>query len=276
MVDNGTRLRGTTVSAPGRPLFSPTYIPMVRRRVIVWQLSKKITTLGAAELQDKRHKLRCRSEAWREIQQIYMPCVEQLRNASPASAHAMSSGSPPASQTATDATDPNALYITVMEQPETTPLFLPSSVPVSLRTIGCIPELAEKERRLCLAQADDALHELRRQLRISATLRDYKRVQVGGTSQKMNTQTRFLLSRFHDKTMRCAERYSAAFKALSTLEPNGDWTHRFKFLDHKRDLRSPRRDDDDPSESKRELSWIWLVPRDDGTATSSAEINDSK
>jgi hypothetical protein len=241
----------------------------------VWQLSKKITTLGTAELQDKRHKLRRRIEAWRDIQRIYMPCVEQLRNASPA-AHATSSRSPPASQTATDATDLDASYITVTEQPETTPLFLPSSVPLSLRTTGCIPELAEKERRLRLAQADDALHELRRQLRISATLRDYKRVQVGGTSQKMNTRTRSLLGRFHDKTMRCAERYSAAFKVLSALDPNGDWTHHLKFLDHKKDLRSPRRDDDDPSESKRELSWIWLVPRNDETATSSAEINDSK
>jgi hypothetical protein len=267
MVDNGAGPGGTTVSVPGHLIFSPTYIPLARRRVIAWQSSKKITTLGAAELQDKRHKLRRRIEAWREIQRIYMPCVEQLRNAPPAtdspSAHVTSSGPPPASQMAT-------------EQPETTPLFLPSSVTVSLRTIGCIPDLAEKERRLRLAQADDALHELRRQLRISATLRDYKKVQVGGTSQKMNTRTRALLSRFHDKTMRCAERYSAAFKALLTLDPNGDWTHRLKFLDHKKDLHSPRRDDDDPGESKRELSWIWLVSRDDGTATSSDEINDSK
>ena len=275
MVDNGAGPGGTTVSAPGHLQLSPTYIPLAYRRVIVWQSSKKITTLGAAELQDKRHKLRRRIEAWREIQRIYMPCVEQLRNAPPAtyspSAHSTSSGPPPASQMATDH---NTSYIT--EQPETKPLFLPSSVPVSLRTTGCIPNLAEKEQRLRLAQADDALHELRRQLRISATLRDYKRVQVGGTSQKMNTRTCSLLSRFHDKTMRCAERYSAAFKALSTLDPNGDWTHHLKFLDHKKDLRSPRRDDDDPGESKRELSWIWLVSRDDGTATSSDEINDSE
>lgn len=138
----------------------------------------------------------------------------------------------------------------------------------------------EKERRLRLAQADDALHELRRQLRISATLRDYKKVHIGGTSQKMNTQTRSLLSRFHDKTIRCAERYSAAFKALSILDPNGNWTRRLKFLDHKKDLHSPRCDeDDDPGEGKRELSWIWLVSREGGPSgviASSDEINDSK
>jgi len=109
------------------------------------------------------------------------------------------------------------------------------------------------------------LHELRRQLRIAATLRDYKKVHIGGTSQKMNTWTHSLLSHFHDKTICCAEWYSAAFKALSILDPNGNWTRRLKFLDHKKDLHSPHRDeDDDPGEGKRELSWIWLVSREGG------------
>jgi hypothetical protein len=69
-----------------------------------------------------------------------------------------------------------------------------------------------------------------------ATLRDYKRVQVGGTSQKINTRLCTLLSRFHDKTMRCSERYNAARKALLDLDPHGDWTQHFKHLDPKTDL----------------------------------------
>jgi len=40
---------------------------------------------------------------------------------------------------------------------------------------GCIASLPMKERKLHLAQADDALDELRCQLRMSSTLRDYKR-----------------------------------------------------------------------------------------------------
>ena len=71
----------------------------------------------------------------------------------------------------------------------------------------------------------------------------------------MGTRMRNLLSHFQDKTIRCAERYSAAYQALSTLDPDGHWTARLQFLDHKKDLRPPRRSEDDESrESKRELS----------------------
>ena len=238
------------------------------RRILVWQASKKVTALGAADLQEKRHILRRRIDNWCEVQRAYMPCIDQLL-ATIASDASHDSASADSSR-----------MTTTPEQPETTPLFLPSSIPSSLWTTGCVLGLVDKERRLRLAQADDGLNELRRQLRISATLRDYKRVQIGGTSQKMSTRAHSLLSRFHDKTIRCVERYSAAYKALSILDPKGDWTTRLRFLDHKKDLRSPRRSDDDESrETRRELSWIWLVPREGGppsAVASAEEINDSR
>lgn len=87
------------------------------------------------------------------------------------------------------------------------------------------------------------------------------------------------MSRFYDKTIRCAERYSAAYKALSILHPDGDWTLQLKFLDHKKDLRSPHCDsEDDPGETRRELSWVWLVSPQGGVpraVASANEINDS-
>jgi hypothetical protein len=248
-----------------------SFTDLVCRRILVWHASKKVTTLGAADLQEKRHILCRRINNWREVQRAYMPCIDQLLTASAAIASDASQDS---------ASTDSSRMTTTPEQPEMTPLFLPSSISPSLWATGCVLGLVDKERRLRLAQADDGLNELRRQLRISATLRDYKKVQIGGTSQKMNTRARSLLSRFHDKTIRCAERYSAAYKALSILDPKGDWTIRLRFLDHKKDLRSPRRDDDDESrETKRELSWIWLVPREGGppSAVASAdEINDSR
>ena len=198
-----------------------------------------------------------------------MPCIEQVRAAYYSSRPTASSTQP----TSDDASTP-------AETPEVTPLFFPSSISSSFWPTGCIPGLVDKERRLRLAQADDGLNELRRQLRISATLRDYKKVQVGGTSQRMGARMRSLLNRFHDKTIRCAERYSAAYGALSTLDPNGHWTARLRFLDHKKDLRAPHRNEEDESrESRRELSWIWLVLREDGPPRAEAstdEINDSK
>jgi hypothetical protein len=223
------------------------------RCVIMWHAStKKSTTLAAAELQDKRHALRHRIDRWHDVQQIYLPCIQQL----------LAPTSPPFSNAApsSDSSPIASSHTYNVEKPETAPLFLPSSISSSLQATDCAPGLQDKERRLHHAQADDGLHELRRQLRISATLRDYKQVQVGGTSQKMNTRMQTLLSRFCDKTMRCAERYNAARQALNP----------------KSNLRSPRRDEDNPGESRRELSWIWLVSRDVGTMASMEEINDSK
>jgi hypothetical protein len=152
------------------------------------------------------------------------------------------------------------------EQPETTHLCLPSKMPSSLWATGCLPGLVDKERRLRLAQADDALAELRRQLRIAATIRDYKK--SIGPSQKLGLKTRALLTRFHNKTLRCARRYSAAFDALKALDPSGDWTVRFQHLDHTKDIRGPHREEEDRSEGNREMSWIWLAGRADGRPSS--------
>lgn len=156
-------------------------------------------------------------------------------------------------------------------QPENLKLWLPSEMPAATRTLGCVQDLPDKECRLRLAQADDALHELRRQLRVSATILDFKKNTVGGTSQRNGLRTRTLMMRFHDKTHRCARRYDTAFVALLSLDPNGVWQHRLRRLDHSKDLRLPGRDkeeDADPkkrvSEGRREISWIWLAPRADG------------
>ena len=242
------------------------------RRVLIRHSSKKkkkTTTLAAAELQEKQNSLRHRIGAWQEVQKVYMSCIEQLREAR---ANTLHTASPTPSA-------PSAAPSSPSIHPENIPLYLPSSIPRSLWTSGCNPGIVEKERRLRLAQADDSLHELRRQLRILATLIDYKKEQHGN-SQRMGMHTTTLLRRFRDKTHRAAERYTAAFDALSVLDPGGDWTIRLKRLDHSKDLRSPRRDpDEDPNENRRELSWIWLVQRDGGTSNNVAtadEINDSK
>jgi hypothetical protein len=115
-------------------------------------------------------------------------------------------------------------------------------------------------------------------LRIAATIRDYKK--SIGPSQKLGLKTRTLLTRFHHKTLRCARRYSAAFEALKALDPSGDWTARLRYLDHSQDIRGPHREEDDESEGKREMSWIWLAGRSDGRPSSEAvtvdEISISK
>jgi hypothetical protein len=243
---------------------------------LAWQLGQKKTTiLVASELQEKRNSLRRRIDMWQEIQSTYMPGVRQARTAAAAAAADNNNNS---SNNNNDIR-PDPAVASTSEQPEATCLFLPSQMPPRLWTTGCVSGLVDRERRLRVAQADDALSELKQQLRISANIRDYKISQVGGTSQKMNTRARTLMARFHDKTLRCARCYTAAFNALIVLDPGGEWSNRLQHLDHSKDIRGPRWEEDDPTEGTRELSWIWLAPQPSGCPTeveSPDEVGESK
>jgi hypothetical protein len=94
----------------------------------------KKTTPQLAGLQERRNALLSRIQRWQGIQSLYMPAVME----------------------ATEDVGDHCIA-----QPETIPLHLPSGMP---QTLGSIDGLADKERRLRLAQADDALIELRRLL----------------------------------------------------------------------------------------------------------------
>lgn len=228
------------------------------RRVLTWQVSqKRITAIQATKLAGKRHALRCRINNWQDIQAVYMPGVHRICFAPDAT----SSNAPP---------DPTMLR---PDHPETFRLSLPSSLSPSLWASACASGLVAKEANLRLDQADDALNELRRQLRISATILNFKKLNVGGTSQSRATRAGTLLHRFRDKTNRAAQCYSAAFAALSKLDCDGecgDWKLCLCELNHANDLRLPGRAGDDEEESKHYcsthnsqgkhiLSWIWGV-----------------
>ncbi|TFK80097.1 hypothetical protein K466DRAFT_667830 [Polyporus arcularius HHB13444] len=143
---------------------------------------------------------------------------------------------------------------------EDVPLWLPSSLPPILRA-SLAPGLADKERRLRIAQADDALEDIRRLRRIITGIADFKRLNVAGAGQRSTGRVRTLFTKFQHKIDRAADRYRAARAALEQLDANGDWRGRFKEL-RKTDLRGPGRDDaQHTSEGRYEISWIWLVPR---------------
>lgn len=244
------------------------------RRALCLQVKSKTTTLQAAETQEKRNTLRRRIQNWRELQVIYMPGVPQLRNTNTSPAVAPASFPSARSKRKLKA-NPNGTNVPNL--PEDECLWLPSSVPSHLWQSACASGLAEKEAKFRIAQADDALAELRRQLRICATLRDFRKTQIGGTSQKMGTRTRTMLLRFAAKTTRCAERYRAAYSAITLLDPDGEWRSRLQLLKDT-DIRSPHREEDDPTEGRRELSWIWLAGRAGGRPmlATEDELNQSK
>ncbi|TDL14508.1 hypothetical protein BD410DRAFT_733990, partial [Rickenella mellea] len=204
------------------------------------------STIQAADIQQKRNALRHRIDAWRKIQAVYMPGVSaSLQDRNPSDE---------------DTSEPG--------NSELSKLFLPSSFPVAQQS-AMLPGLAEKERRLRLAQAEDCLRQLRRHLRVRSTLWQYKKSSVSG--QRATTRTRSYIDRFNEKIQRYARKYRAARATLHVLDPNGVWVERFKVL-NSADIRGPQRDDGDhldkgmqESEGRRGFTWIWLVPLAAGT-----------
>ena len=140
-------------------------------------------------------------------------------------------------------------------------------MPAQLRVTGISPGLVEKERKLRLAQADDALAEIRRQRRIVTGLVIFKKLNVSGSGQKKNTRMHTLFKRFSNKTERVAEHYRAAQTALEVLDPEGTWQTRLQVL-RPEDIWGLGWEDIGKHDSRREMTekqreqlWIWLVPR---------------
>lgn len=210
------------------------------------------------ELITKRNVLRRRIDKWREIQNVYMP--------SSVTKHLAQSVSPD---------DEDHFF----ECPEAIPLCLPSKLPADI--ISTIPKFVEIEICLRVSQADDALNDLRRFLRITMGLWDYKRTHVG-SSQRNGTRMYASIGTYREKVNRCASRYRAARDALSVLDPGGTWTTRLQEL-KSTDIQPPIRDvekipkpkgarkahnttrkDPEASEGRRAISWIWLAAQPQG------------
>jgi hypothetical protein len=205
---------------------------------LIQQAKGQKTATEQADLDEKRNVLSRRIKGWLEIQNIYNPALSEH-------AHTDHTSRPP-----------------ISTLPESTHLNLPSALTPTLRA-SYIFGLADTERCLRLAQAYDALDELRRQLRITMGLGHYKMTQVGA-SQRSSTRARNLIGRFKDKTSRCAERYRAAHSALLSLDPNGDWKNQLRVLKDE-DIKGPGKGEDE-AEGTRELSWIWRVARLSGVS----------
>lgn len=203
------------------------------------QASKAHTPNEYATLEEQRNVLRRRLNNWMEARNLYIPLISEDH----------------ATISSTDSSHPDTTSDGHL--PETMPLNLPSALPASLQQ-SCPFKLAQIELRFRLAQAEDALTELRRLLRITMGLRDYKAKQIG-PSQRAGTRARNLINRFQDKVFRCVKRYRVAHNALLALDPMGEWQTRLQQLKDE-DIRAPGRGDNE-SEGNRQLSWIWLVAR---------------
>jgi hypothetical protein len=218
------------------------------------------------ELITKRNVLRRRIDKWREIQSVYMPSI---------TTHLAQSVCPD---------DDDQFF----ECPEAIPLCLPSTLPPDI--ISTIPpKIVEIEKCLRVSQADDSLNDIRKFLRITMGLWDYKRAHVG-PSQRNGTRMYASISTYREKVNRCASRYRAARDALSVLDPGGTWATRLQEL-KSTDIRPPIRDmekipkpkgvrrahnttrkDPEASEGRRALSWIWLAAQPQGAESGGDDV----
>ena len=120
------------------------------RRVISWHSNKKkVSTLALTNLLNRHSKLLEHLALWSKVQCVYMPCVAHLHSSEDESTETLDS----------HAEDYPPCLLLLID------LILWASG-------GCTSDLVTKECKLHLAQADDALDELRCQLQMLSTLWD--------------------------------------------------------------------------------------------------------
>ena len=159
---------------------------------------------------------------------------------------------------------------------EDVPLYFPTSLSSNLQSTPGISKSLAHEVQLHIAQANDALADIRHHLRIISGLWQFKKVNISGTGNQPNTRMRSLFNRFNHRMRQSVLRYRAARSALSAANLGQQWEDMLKDLKDS-DVRGPGKDDfylDEPgkanwgaSKGRYEISWIWLVPQ------SSSEIN---
>jgi len=217
----------------------------------------KKTSKQLADLEEKRSALIRQIMIFRPIQLAYTPHVASLLPL--------------------DAADSDSYYC----NPESIPLYFPSSLPPEIRQCPELKEIHDVEQRLREAQANDALADVRRLRRVVQGLWQFKKLNVSGTGNRANTRTLDSYSRIQTKLQRAANRYNMAHSALIALDPNGQWKEQFKELKPS-DIRGPGRNPDNPedgnSNGRFEPSWIWLVTcsqKERGDNQSEDEFNHS-
>ncbi|KAG1906246.1 uncharacterized protein F5891DRAFT_1125633 [Suillus fuscotomentosus] len=197
-------------------------------------LSQNPTDNQKAKLQMCSNTLQRKLDAWAQVQILYMPtvaslCIRAQRNDIPQD-----------------------------EMPKDFILFLPSQLNA---ITPCDLLLCQIEWQLRYAQADDALNDVRQNVRLHAHLNTFKTLHIRG--QRASTRARSALDLAETKKCGSRLKYEAARVALDNL---GDrlgmvgWRDTFRPL-NVADMR-PMGDAGSAgqSEGRRDIPWIWKAP----------------
>ncbi|KAG1809744.1 hypothetical protein EV424DRAFT_1473851 [Suillus variegatus] len=194
------------------------------------------TDIQLSALQQRTNALRRRLEHWVKIQTLYMPYVARLREMD--DLHSESEE----------------------EAVHNIKLWLPSAV-LKL-PMPCDINLTRIEWKLRVAQAHEALHELRQHLRLKRHLTGFKRDWI--TGQRAHTTSRGIIDTVQKKIDAAATKYNIAWSALEVLAKallEVDWMNQFPKLE-KEDIRGMMEDQaagESQTEGRRlvAISWIW-------------------
>jgi hypothetical protein len=165
-------------------------------------------------------------------------------------------------------------------KPETWPLLLPSAIPKDDRSL-CYKGIIETEQLLRSAQLDDDLVDLRRSRRALRNLRLYFKTNMAGEGQRPQTKSRAIETRANDRIKRAVWRYRIAYRALSELDPTGDWTKEYRELKDE-DNRGPLKEGGETGtgDGRYVPSWIWASPSamtlpSEGSVAEQQEVNET-
>ncbi|KIJ11297.1 hypothetical protein PAXINDRAFT_84703, partial [Paxillus involutus ATCC 200175] len=221
-------------------------------------LGAHATDAQRSNLQQRTNALQRRIEHWIQIQTLYMPLVARLRSDADSSAGSNH------------------------EEVHAIDLWLPSKVLAA--SLQCDIELCKVEWRLREAQANDALSQLRQQLRLKSHLVNFKKEWI--TGQRANTRSQTIIKTVQAKIDAAADKYRAARSALSTLAVplfKVDWDECFPMLrqEHIRFMTEGLDSTTQVSEGRRLLStaWIWKAnyrAHDSQSEQGSEELQDGR
>ncbi|KAJ7799707.1 hypothetical protein B0H14DRAFT_3092779 [Mycena olivaceomarginata] len=145
-------------------------------------------------------------------------------------------------------------------RPEEMQLHLPSSFAKEVRERICMADLPAEEERLRVAQAHEALHDLRRHLHIRTLAHQFKRRHTAG--QGAYTKSQALQSGIEERIKGAAAWYGTAREALVQLRGLGDWEAVLQVL-QKKDIRGMNKrtlNDEEKEEERKARIQAGLPP----------------
>ena len=200
-----------------------------RRRLHEATKASRDAAAHNVQVQQRRNALLRRIEAWQQLQVLFMPRVNALREESTRHPHS----------------------------PEDIPLLLPSQLSGK---VACSRSLELIEFQLREGQAHDTLNDLHQGLQSRAYILKFKNHFLRG--QGSNTRAQNSLKTLDAKINAAATKYCVAHRSLTTLSASlgrVSWKDKLRpLLDE--DIR-PLTDASDlqPGEGRRRVSWIWRM-----------------